>query len=105
MSCLTAGRASLSKENCPCVQPSSFSLCSDQSIVRQCWSFVVAADTWKRGLLYVGLSVVCYINVKYGWQMPFSGALMDLAGILYFVKYFRAKQSSEPYKYKQLSVT
>ncbi|CAB3980535.1 Hypothetical predicted protein [Paramuricea clavata] len=79
--------------------------CSEQSLVRQCWSFVLAADTWKRGLLYLGLSVVCYINVKYGWQVPFSGALMDLASIFYFIKAFKANQKAEPYKYKQLSVT
>ena len=53
----------------------------------------------------MGLSVVCYINIKYGWQIPFSGALMDLAGIFYLIKTFKAKQGSEPYRYKQLSVT
>ena len=80
-------------------------LCSEQTPVRQCWSFVLATDTWKRGLLYLGLSVACYINVKYGWQVPSAGALMDLAGIFYLVKTFRGNQKIEPYKYKQLSVT
>ena len=79
--------------------------CSEQLPVRQCWSFVLALDTWKRGLLYLGLSVACYINAKYGWQVPFSGAVMDLAGILYLIKTFKEQQKVEPYKYKQLSVT
>ncbi|XP_028408367.1 uncharacterized protein LOC114530944 [Dendronephthya gigantea] len=79
--------------------------CSEEFAVRQCWSFVLATDTWKRGLLYLGLSAVCYIKATSGWQVPFAGALMDLASIVYFIKTIKGKQKPQPYRYKQLSVT
>lgn len=65
----------------------------------------MATDTWKRALLYIGLSVMCFIYVKKGWQIPLAGALMDLSGLVYFVKTYNGKQKIKPYRYKQLSVT
>lgn len=96
----------ISNKNLKCYVYTNFLfLCSEEFAVRQCWSFVLATDTWKRGLLYLGLSAVCYIKAMSGWQVPFAGGLMDLASLVYFIKTIKGKQKPKPYRYKQLSVT
>lgn len=85
---------------------SLFFFLSEESLAHQCWLLILAIDNWKRGLLYLALSAACYIiNPKEAWQTVVAGAIMDLCGLLYFIKTIKAKKRTEPYKYKQLSVT
>ena len=78
---------------------------SENSFARQCWLVVLSIDNWKRGLLYLALSAACYVNLKQTWQVLLAGGLMDLCGLLYFIKTIKTKKQIDPYKYKQLSVT
>lgn len=88
-----------------CILEKMFGCCGENSFARRCWLVVLSIDNWKRGLLYLALSAACYVNLKQTWQVLLAGGLMDLCGLLYFIKTIKTKKQIDPYKYKQLSVT
>ena len=64
----------------------------------------MAVDYWKKFLLYVGLSILCFLHPNELRQAALVGVLLNLTALLYLVRTFRTKNEKTPYKYKQLEV-
>ncbi|XP_031571632.1 transmembrane protein 72-like [Actinia tenebrosa] len=78
--------------------------CREGSCAFTLWKFIKAIDTWKRFILYMGISVVCYLHPKEYWEAIIIGIFLDVTALFYLMLGFRKKNNREEYKYRQLEV-
>ena len=76
----------------------------EESCAHTLWKYLLAVDNWKKSLLYVSLSIVCYLNPKEYWQALIAGVLLDITALMYLIRTFRTRNEKGPYKYKQLEI-
>ncbi|EDO38310.1 predicted protein [Nematostella vectensis] len=78
--------------------------CKEGSFGFSLWKFLRAFDNWKKFLLYVVLSSVCYLHPTEYWQGLVVGVMLDILAFFYLIRTFRKKNEREAYKYRQLEV-
>lgn len=68
------------------------------------WQYILKIDNWEKFVLYVGLSVVCFLHPKEFWQAVIAGVSLDITALCYLIRTFRSRNEKQAYKYKQLEI-
>ncbi|XP_006820519.1 transmembrane protein 72-like [Saccoglossus kowalevskii] len=63
----------------PCVKK----CCSEDTCCGKCWSGILWIDNWKRGILYILLSIVCFLNPHTVWMAVISGIMLIISAVLH----------------------
>jgi hypothetical protein len=62
----------------------------------RCWNSLQWLDNWKKGILYLLMSVGCYVSPVEVWIALISGAMLVVTSLLYFVKTVKDRQDRRP---------
>lgn len=68
---------------------------SADSICKTCWNGVKWLDNWKKAVLYLALSVPCFIQPHSVWLAAIAGTMLILCGVFNILKTFKTNVEKE----------
>ncbi|XP_019644775.1 PREDICTED: transmembrane protein 72-like isoform X1 [Branchiostoma belcheri] len=69
--------------------------CGEGTACHKVWRVVMWIDNWKKAILYILLSIVCFLNPVSSWMAVIPGLFLILSGLLYMGRTYKKHRDEQ----------